>query len=353
MMGLDSGWTGIMTDTASISSLLAIAAARQAIPGLEVRTQGLTGRSDIPRLRAYVSDQTHSSVEKGAITLGIGQENVIKIPSDADFRMSPAALEQTIEADLQAGFKPFFICGTVGTTSTTSVDPLPALAQIAARNNIWFHVDAAYGGAAAILPEKRAVLAGAEQADSLVINPHKWLFTQVHCSAFYIRKPEILKQAFSLVPAYLRSAEADAEQVRDYMDYGVQLGKRFRALKLWFVIRAYGRRGLEDRIREHIRLAAEFAAWVDQSPDFERLAPTPFSTICFRAHPTAIDDEQTLTALNESLLDAVNASGEVFLSATRLRGMYTLRLAIGNLRSDARHVARAWELLGEALRAQV
>jgi aromatic-L-amino-acid decarboxylase len=349
MLGLPDGLDGVIMDTASVSSMVAIAAAREAVAGLDVRTRGLAGRSDTPRLRLYISDQTHSSVEKGAITLGLGQENVVKIPTDADFRIQPGELKAAIERDLAAGYRPFFVCATVGTTSTTSVDPTPVIAELAEQYQLWLHVDGAYGGMAAILPEKRDVLAGADRADSIVVNPHKWLFTPIDLSAFYTRRPGVVKQAFSLVPEYLRTAEGEAQTVKDYMDYGVQLGRRFRALKLWFIIRYFGHEGLAARIREHIRLGQQLAAWVDNSADFERLAPTPFSTVCFRAHPAGIGDEALLTTLNEALLNAVNATGEIFISHTRLDGKYALRLAIGNIRSEEKHVARAWELVQEAL----
>lgn len=345
MLGLPATFDGVIMDTASVASMLAIAAAREAVEGMAVRTKGLAGRADIPRLRVYISDQTHSSVEKGAIILGIGQDNVVKIPSDDHFRLKPGELERAIKADLAAGHHPLFVCATVGTTSTTSIDPVPAIADIAQRYRLWLHIDGAYGGMAAILPEMRQVLAGAEQADSLVVNPHKWLFTPIDLSAFYIRHPDILKQAFSLIPEYLRSAETDAKIVKDYMDYGVQLGRRFRALKLWLVIRTFGSEGLAARLREHIRLGQQFAAWVDESPNFERMAPTPFSTVCFRAHPPRLDDETELDQLNEALLNAVNATGEIFISHTKLHGCYILRLAIGNIRSDEYRVRRAWELL--------
>ncbi len=358
LIGLPEPRFGIICDTASISSLLAMAAAREATD-LDVRTRGLAGRPELPRLRAYCSDQTHSSVEKAGIALGIGQENVVKIPSDAEFRLDPAALVAAIEADRAAGHRPFFLCGTVGTTSTTSIDPIPALADIAARYGLWLHVDAAYGGSAAVVPELRHVLAGVERADSLVVNPHKWLFTPVDLSALYSRRPDVLKRAFSLVPEYLRTAEGDAARSgardtaarpdTDLMDYGMQLGRRFRALKLWFVLRAYGAEGLAARIREHVRLARAFAAWVDADPDWERLAPVPFSTVCFRAHPAGFDDEAALDRLNAALLDAVNATGEAYLSHTRLRGRYALRLAVGNIRTDERWVRRARELLQSEL----
>ena len=350
MLGLPAGLDGVIMDTASIASMIAIAAAREALD-LDVRRRGLAGRAELPRLRVYVSDQTHSSVEKGAITLGIGQENVVKIPSDANFRMRADRLETAVQADIAAGYRPFFVCATVGTTSTTSIDPVPEIAAIAQKYDLWLHVDGAYGGIAAIVPEMRHVLAGAEHADSIVVNPHKWLFTPIDLSAFYTRRPDVVKRAFSLVPDYLRTAEGDAAAVKNLMDYGVQLGRRFRALKLWMVIRTYGHDGLAARLREHIRLGQLLAQWVGESPDFERLAPTPFSTVCFRACPPEWgQDEAALNQLNEQLMTAVNKTGEIYLSHTNLGGKFALRLAIGNIRTEERHVARAWALLQEHLR---
>lgn len=342
MFGLPLEFEGVIMDTASVSSMTAIAGARQAIEDLDVRQKGLSGRKDTPRLRAYISDQTHSSVEKGAIILGIGQENVVKIKTDAEFKMIPAALHEAVVTDLEAGYRPFFVCGTVGTTSTTSVDPIREIGQICREYGLWYHVDGAYGGSAAILPEMRHVLEGVEMADSFVVNPHKWLFTPIDLSAFYTRHLPLLKQAFSLVPDYLQSEEED---VKDYMDYGIQLGRRFRALKLWMVIRTYGQNGLIVRIREHIRLAKMFESEVMESEQFELMAPVPFSTVCFRAHPSDIEGQESLNHLNQRLLDSVNQTGKVFLSHTVLRDQYVLRLAIGNIRSDEEFVNLAWDLL--------
>ncbi|MCS7171985.1 MAG: pyridoxal-dependent decarboxylase [Armatimonadetes bacterium] len=335
---------GIIMDTASVASLCALAAAREAL-GLGIREQGMAGRPELPRLRVYTSEHAHSSIEKGAIVLGFGQEGVRKIPVDGEFRMRPDALEEAIEEDLQVGWRPAGVVATVGTTSTTSVDPVPEIAEICERYGIWLHVDAAYAGVAAILPEKRQVLAGCERADSLVVNPHKWLAVPIDCSAFYTRRPEVLRRAFSLVPEYLRTPEEDAV---NFMDYGVQLGRRFRALKLWMVLRMFGAAGLREMIRRHIALAQEFAGWVDEDPDFERVAPVPFSTVCFRARPRGAPEE-TLDVLNERLLEAVNGTGEAYLSHTRLDGRFVLRLAIGHLRTERRHVRRCWELLREHL----
>ncbi len=350
MIGLPPQFEGVITDTASVSTLIAIAAAREALDR-RVREEGLAGRPDLPRLRMYCSEQAHSSVEKAGLVLGLGRSGVRKIPVDAEFRLRPDALASAIAEDRAAGWLPFCVVATVGTTSTTSIDPLPAIAETCTRERLWLHVDGAYGGIAAIAPELRHVLAGCERADSIVVNPHKWLFTPIDCSAFYTRRVDILKRAFSLVPEYLRTAEGE---VKNYMDYGVQLGRRFRALKLWFVIRSYGVDGLVAHIREHCRLAREFAAWIDADPRFERLAPAPFSTVCFRYRPAGVSDETELERLNAALLDAVNASGQAFLSHTKLDGRYTLRLAIGNAATRAQHVERAWRLLTEhALQLQV
>jgi len=349
LLALPPGFRGVIYDTASISSLCALAAAREAA-GVDAREAGLAGRSDLPRLRVYASEQAHSSIEKAAIILGLGQAGVRKIPADAEFRMDAEALARAVAEDRAGGWRPIAVSATVGTTATTSVDPVPAIAEVATREGLWLHVDAAYGGAAAILPEYRHVLAGCERADSIVVNPHKWLFTPIDCSAFFCRRPEILKQAFSLVPTFLQTPEGSA--VENFMDYGPQLGRRFRALKLWMVLRAYGRTGLEARLREHIRLGQLFAGWVDGDPDWERLAPVPFSTVVFRLRPHGWDTaDPRLNPLNERLLEGVNASGEVFLSHAVLAGRYALRLAVGNIRTEEQHVARAWEILrGEALR---
>jgi aromatic-L-amino-acid decarboxylase len=346
MLGLPPGLFGVIQDTASTSTLVALAAAREAVPGLEVRRRGLVGQA---RLRMYASEEAHSSVEKAGLVLGIGQEGLRKIPVDGAFRMDPAALARAIAEDRREGWTPFAVTATVGTTSTTSIDPVPMVAEICEGEGLWLHVDAAYGGAAAVLPERRSVLAGCERADSLVMNPHKWLFVPIDISALYTRKPEVLRAAFSLVPDYLRTPE-DAV-APNLMDYGVSLGRRFRALKLWMVLRAFGQEGIADRIREHIRLAALFRSWVEADPGFEVSAPSPFSLVCFRARFPGTTPEEA-DRRNEALLDAVNASGEAYLSHTKLRGRTTLRLAIGNIRTEERHVRRAWDLLREAALAR-
>ena len=342
MLGLPPDLRGLITDTASISSLLAICAAREAIPGLNIRLEGMGGRAEVPRLRVYCSEQAHSSIERAVMTLGIGQNGVRKIPTDEEFQMDVSALRRALAEDRDAGWLPFCVVATAGTTSTTAIDPVPAIAEICREEKLWLHVDAAYGGAAAIVPEYRHVLAGCEHADSLVINPHKWLFTPMDCSVLFVRDRNTLRRAFSLVPDYLMTAEGD---VTNFMDYGVQLGRRFRALKLWMIFRSFGREKVAEMIREHIRLAQLFAGWIDASSGFERMAPAPLSAVCFRAHPPEMRDETELETLNARLLEAVNATGEIFLSHTKLSGRYTLRLAIGNMHTQERHISRAWLLL--------
>lgn len=340
MMGLPSGFRGHIQDTASTSSLVAIAAARESAAE-DVRDEGLAGR-DLPRLRLYCSDQAHSSIVKAAITLGIGQAGVSRIPVDAEFRMDAAALRDAVESDLAAGIRPFCVVATVGTTSTTSIDPVPQIAEVCQEHGLWLHVDAAYGGAAAVVPEMRDVLTGCDRADSLVVNPHKWLFVPVDCSALFLRQPERVRNAFSLVPDYLVTPEGDA--ATNLMDYGPALGRRFRALKLWMVLRYFGREGLAERIREHVRLARLFAAWVDEEPDWRRIAPVPFSTVCFRYEPGGGTPEE-IDSINDRIVEEVNRSGEAFLGHTRLNGRIVIRLAVGNLRTTETHVRRAWELL--------
>jgi aromatic-L-amino-acid decarboxylase len=312
------------------------------VPGLKAREKGLAGRGEVKPLRLYASEQAHSSIEKAAIILGIGTEGVRKIPVDSEFRMNPQLLERAVQEDRNEGRLPFCVVATVGTTSSTSVDPVPAIAEICDRHRLWLHVDAAYGGSAAVCPEMSWILEGCDRAQSFVMNPQKWMFTPLDLSALYCRHPEVLRRAFSLVPEYLTSS--DGESVTNYMEYGVQLGRRFRALRLWMVIRYFGSSGIAERIGSHIHLAQELASWIDDDPDFERLAPTPFSTVCFRAKPRGVAKED-LDGFNEKLLEAVNATGKLFISHTRLRDRFSLRIAIGNLRTTREHVKTAWDLL--------
>ena len=346
MIGLSENFWGIIYDTASVSSMHAIAAAREQLE-YQFRQKGLSGRAEIPRLKIYASEQAHSSIEKGAITLGIGIEGIRKIPVDNEFRMIPSELENAIAEDKKNGWQLFCVVATVGTTSTTSIDPVNEIADICQKEKLWLHVDAAHAGAAAIIPEMRFIFDGIEKADSLVVNPHKWMFTPVDISIFFTRKPKILKQAFSLVPEYLKTSEDST--VTNYMDYGIQLGRRFRSLKLWFIIRYFGVEGLANRIKDHLRLGKIFAAWIDQNPNFEKMAPVPFSTICFRAHPQDLNDEQKLNDLNEKLLNNVNSTGKIFLTHTKLNEKFVCRLVISGLRTEEKHVRLAQEILQNKL----
>ena len=349
LMGLPDTFDGIIYDTASVATMHAVAAAREAT-GLSIREDGMSGRPDLPLLRLYTSEQAHSSVEKGLIALGLGRRSMRSIETDEQYRLKPDALHAAIEEDRRAGHLPFCVVATVGTTSTSSIDPVPAIADICERERLWLHVDAAYAGSAAVVPELRQHFEGCERADSFVVNPHKWLFTPFDLTALYSPRMDVLRAAFTLTPEYLRTPEA--ETVRHGSDYGVQLGRRFRALKLWMILRYFGADGLAARIREHCRLARLFASWVAETPGWELLAPVPFSLVCFRACPemegeTDAERAARLDALNETLMNSVNATGEIFLSHTKLSGVFTLRLAIGNIRTAETHVRRAWELLNE------
>ncbi len=347
LLGLPTGWFGQITDTASSSTLWALAAAREAA-GLDIRTRGMAGRADLPPLRVYTSEEAHSSVEKACIVLGFGQEGLVKIPTDAEFRMRADALREAVAADVGAGRRPIAVVATVGTTSSTSIDPVAEVADICAEHGMWLHVDAAYGGAAAVVPELRGVVDGCDRADSLVVNPHKWLLTPIDCSLLYTARPEDMRAAFSVVPEYLRSSE---DGVVNLMDYGVALGRRFRSLKLWMVLRAYGADGLAAIVAGHVDLARRLEAAVRAEPGWELLAPVPFSTVCFRHRPDGVDDEAELRRHNEVILERVNASGRALVSHTQLKGRYALRVAIGNASTTAEHVDRAWDLLREAAAA--
>jgi aromatic-L-amino-acid decarboxylase len=346
-LGLPHAFDGLITDTASTSSLIALAAAREAA-GIDAAAKGIGGRTDVPRLRVYASAEAHTSIDKACMTLGLGRDAVVHVPTDAEYRVRPEEVSAAIAADRAAGHRPIAVVGAAGTTSSTAVDAIDALADIAERESTWLHVDAAYAGAVAIAPELRGPFAGWERADSIVINPHKWLFTPLDASLLLTRRMVTVHEAFSLVPEVLRTIDR-TQPVRDYNEYTPQLGRRFRALKLWMVIRWFGLEGLRRRVRRHIELARLLAAEIDAAPGWERLAPAQFSTVCFRHTPPAlVGDEAALERHNAAIMEAVNRSGEVFLSHTKLSGRFTIRLAIGNLRTEARHVERAWELLQAA-----
>src|SRR6476469_3116045 len=342
-LGLPEEFGGVVYDTASIGSMHALAVAREEA-GVSIRTLGLSGRAELPIFRVYVSDQAHSSIDKAAIALGLGEHNVRKIPSDASFRMNVAALREAISSDLRKEFKPLAVVATVGTTSTASVDPVREIASGCAEHQLWLHIDAAYGGGLALLPECKWVTEGFDLADSMVINPHKMLFVPFDFSVLYVREVERLRRVFTLVPEYLRGDAAGAEI--NYMDYGVQLGRRFRALKAWMVWRNFGREGLAAFIREHLRLAQLFASWVKADPRFELSAPPMMGVVCFRlkAGSDAESDRK-----NAQMVESINAGGQTYLMQTKLRGRTVMRLGLGNLLTTEAHVRRAWEIIQAAV----
>ncbi|MEW6653189.1 MAG: pyridoxal-dependent decarboxylase [Bacteroidota bacterium] len=339
MLGIPNSFKGIVYDTASVSTLHAIASAREYVQ-VGIRENGM---SSAPKLRLYCSEHAHNSIDKACLTLGLGLDGIKKISSDENFAMIPEELEKAISEDKVNGILPVCVVATIGTTSSTAVDPVDKIAEICGRESIWLHVDMAYAGVTAMLPEMKKYFTGLEKADSIVSNPHKWLFVPIDFSTLYISKPEVLKRAFSLSAEYLKTTDDSAAE--NFMDYGIQLGRRFRALKIWFVIRYFGVEGLQERIREHVRIAGQAAKWIDESENFERLAPTPFSTVCFRAKPKSVSDENKLNELNEKLMNEVNATGKILLSHTKLNGKFTIRLVISGIRQEERHAEEAWELL--------
>ena len=329
---LDDRFFGVIYDTASVGVMQALGAAREWIDP-ESRIRGM--RSG---LTVYVSEHTHSSAEKAAITLGFGQENVRRIQVDDQFRMRPELLERATNADMAAGKRPCCIVASIGSTSTSAIEPVPAIAEIAERYGVWLHVDAAYGGSAGVIPEMRHILDGVEHAHSFIVNPHKWLYVGFDCSVLYTRLPEIFRRACSLSAEYLRTTEDD--RVVNYMDYGVQLGRRFRALKLWYVFRYYGRQGVVAMLREALRLAQLLKELIEADENFELSAPVPFSLVCFRYRG---DD-----TLNQRLLAEINSTGKAFLSHTVLKGKFVLRFAIGNFQTTEQDVRETWTLIRES-----
>jgi aromatic-L-amino-acid decarboxylase len=343
-LGLPAEFSGVDYDTASISTMHALAVAREEA-STSIRTLGLSGRSELPIFRIYVSDQAHSSVDKAAIALGLGEHNVRRLACDSEFRMNVATLREAVSADLRHGFKPLAVVATVGTTSTASVDPVREIAEVCAQHQMWLHIDAAYGGGLALLPEHQWVTDGWAEADSLVINPHKMLFVPFDFSALYVRDIERLRRLFTLVPEYLHLRDLAGAEI-NYMDYGVQLGRRFRALKAWVVWRAFGREGMAARIREHLRLAQLFAGWVKQDGRFELSAPVMMGVVCFRLTDP---NDKAADQKNSATVAKINASGKAYLTQTKLRGRTVMRLGLGNVLTTEEHVTRVWEIIRAAV----
>jgi aromatic-L-amino-acid decarboxylase len=336
MLGLPDGLAGVIQDTASTATLCALLSARERATGFRSNQRGFRAP-----LAVYSSDQTHSSIEKGVKIAGIGRENLRLIPTDEAYAMIPDKLEEAVREDKKRGLEPACVVATLGTTSSTAIDPIATIGRICQEHGLWLHVDAAFAGSAAILPEMRWMLEGAQFMDSFVFNPHKWLFTNFDCSAYFVKDPAALVRTFEIHPEYLKTGH-DA-QVKNYRDWGIQLGRRFRALKLWFVIRSYGVEGLQAILREHLRLAQLFKSWVEEDGRFELVAPVPLSLVCFRLNDGR--GEAPLDELNKKLLERINATGAVYLTHTSLRGRYVLRLVIGQRTTKERHVRAAWELI--------
>ena len=361
-VGLSDAFGGVVYDTASVGIMHALAAAREeAAPS--TRKLGLTDR-DLPRFRIYTSDQAHSSAEKAAIALGIGEENVIRVPSDDQFQMDVNLLGRSVAQDRQHGFQPMAVVATVGTTSTASVDPIAHIAKICHREKLWLHVDAAYGGGFAMLPEYRWVTKSWELADSIAINPHKTVFVPLDFSVLYVRDLERLRRVFTLVPEYLRGDTVEAE--KNYMDYGIQLGRRFRALKAWMIWRSLGRLGIVDRLREEIRLANLLADWIKEDDCFELSAQPSMGVVCFRFLGDAASSPRPGTTtrgragssssdqidrLNSDIVERINASGQAYLTQTKLRGRTVMRIGLGNVLTTEEHLRKGWDLIREAAEA--
>ncbi len=342
LIDLPEPFTGVIEDTASTSTLCALLMAREQISDFAINESGFSSDNTYT---VYCSSETHSSIEKDVKIAGFGRQNLRKIPVDKNFAMQPEALEKAIRQDLENGCKPAAVVATIGTTGSTAIDPLEAIGEICSKYEVFLHVDAAYAGTALLLPEMRWMNAGIEQADSFVFNPHKWMFTNFDCSAFYVKDEALLVRTFEIMPEYLKTPED--ERVKNYRDWGIQLGRRFRALKLWFVLRSFGIEGLQAKIRHHITLAQDLKKVIEDHAHFELLAPVPLNTICFRFHPDYISDERKLNQLNEKLLNSIQESGKLFLTHTKLNDKYTIRIVLGNTHLKEEHVEKAWTLIKE------
>jgi aromatic-L-amino-acid decarboxylase len=346
MLGLPTTFTGVIQDTASTATLVALLTARERATGFASGERGLAAVG--AGLTVYASNEVHSSVDKAVKLAGYGLDHLRRVPTDTTFALRPDELDRLITTDRTNGLVPACVVASVGTTSSTAVDPLPEIAAICRSHGAWLHVDAAYAGTAALVPELRAPFAGVENADSFVFNPHKWMLTNFDCTAYYVRDTSALLRTFQATPEYLRTAH-DPEVV-NYRDWGIQLGRRFRALKLWFVIRSYGVEGLRAMIREHVALAREFATWIAARDDFEVMAPVPFGLVCFRFRPAG-RSEAELDRLNQQLLEQVNETRRFYLTHTRLGGRYVIRLVVGQRTTKREHVEAVWREIQKAAKA--
>lgn len=346
MMDLPANWHGVIQDTASTATLVALLSAREKQSNYAINDEGFSGAE---KLRVYCSSETHSSIEKGAKVAGIGKHNVVKVPVDDVLAMRPDHLEEAIKNDIKNGFTPLAVVAAIGTTGTVAIDPLKAIAEVCKKYGVWLHVDAAYAGTALLLPECRWMMKGQELADSFVFNPHKWMFTHFDCTAYFVKDKEALLRTFEILPEYLKTATRG--QVNDYRDWGVQLGRRFRALKLWFVIRSFGLEGLQQTLRLHMQCATDFESKVANHPDFELMLPRSLNVVVFRYKPSGETDPETLNRINEQLVKQLNTSGKVFISHTKVNGTYGIRMVLGNTRLEQRHVEEVWGWIGEAAKS--
>jgi len=340
LAGIPSSFEGVIQDSASSSTLCAILTAREKYSDWKINASGFSGKTVF---RVYCSGEAHSSVEKAVKIAGIGRENLVRLPVDEAYRLDPAALQEAIAKDRAMGYAPLCVVAALGTTGSTAIDPLPEIAEICHSENVWLHVDAAMAGSALILPEYRWMIQGIEKADSIVFNPHKWLFTNFDCSAYFIKDRSALVNTFAILPEYLRTRVQG--KVNDYSDWGIPLGRRFRALKLWFVLRYYGLEGLQQRLREHISMAAWFENKLRNDARFEIMAPRTINLVCFRVLPKKALQDEEMNSLNERLLQQINKTGKIYLSHTKLKGRYTLRLVVGQTYTEQRHVEEAWEVI--------
>jgi len=343
MIGLPDNFEGVIQDTASTATLVSLLTAREKVSGLGINEDGFYDRGPYT---IYCSTEAHSSIERAVKIAGFGKEYLRKVRVNSEFAMVPEELEKAVVKDIQNGYEPLAVVAAIGTTGSTAVDPLKPISKICKKHNLWLHVDAAWAGTALLLPEMRWMIEGIEQVDSFVFNPHKWMFTNFDCSAYFVKDKGALIQTFEILPEYLKTKEGST--VNNYRDWGIQLGRRFRALKFWFVIRSFGVKGLQEKVGNHILWANQFADWIKEDNDFELLAPHPLATVCFRLHPSNIDDEEKLNALNASFLEEINNSEKIFLTHTKLNEKYTLRFVVGQTRTEFYHIDKAWKIICDA-----